>query len=709
MDIEKICKKCMRENTGAGSVCPHCGYDNSIPDVAGHALKPYSILNGKYLVGNVLGEGGFGITYVGLDLNLETRVAIKEFYPNGYVSRDNTLTTTVTRFENSDREAVDKWRSGFVKEARALAKCQNLPGIVGVKDFFEENSTAYIVMEYIEGQTLKEFMKSKGGRISEQELFSTIEPVINSLQKVHETGVIHRDISPDNIMILPDNSMKLLDFGAARSYGEEAEKSLSVMLKPGYAPEEQYRTHGKQGPWSDVYAFSATLYKCITGKTPVESMERMRTDSLVKPSDMGVAISPQREAAILKGMAVYAEDRLQSMKELHDLLYNGIVDQAPNPNPVTTGNVTTGNVTTGNVTTGGAVAVEGENSSEAGATESAEAKKKKEQKLYIILAAVVLIILVAIFIPKGPKVAKKTADSAETTTANARVVSHENGYDIVITNVSRAEAQNECNAAGGQLAVLDDQDEFLNLQSILANSTLDLDNVYFYIGDVTFKDLGIAPEKLILRYEKETSKCKFSEDNGDTSRKIGYICEFDEKAAPAAEVAAEEEVAAAEAEAPAVEVPQASDSYYEWYWGENLSWREAYEKAVNMGGYLAIISSEEELEQIGEYLKADGLQDYYFYVGARREDERHQYFSWYDRYDVASPNPANYGTLQNLFAYGEPALTGPYGDQKYVRMYYDYNADRFFLESCIQDITKKDKSYKGRIGYIVEYGNNDIY
>lgn len=322
MDIEKLCLGCMKELKQPG-ICPRCGYNSAAAKAEGHYLRPYTILNGKYLVGRVLGEGGFGITYIGYDLNLEMPVAVKEFYPNGFVTRESGVTSLVSVYQGANMEAIQKWKNNFIKEARTLAKCAHLSGIVGVKDFFEENGTAYIVMEYLEGMTLKAYVKSCGGRVDAGQLLKCLEPVMASLAKVHEYGLIHRDISPDNIMLLEGGSMKLLDFGAARDYAAGDERSLSVMLKPGYAPEEQYRTKGKQGPWSDVYAFCATIYKCITGMTPPESMERMRQDDLKRPSALGISLSPQTEAAILKGMAVYAENRYQSMPELMTALFAG--------------------------------------------------------------------------------------------------------------------------------------------------------------------------------------------------------------------------------------------------------------------------------------------------------------------------------------------------------------------------------------------------
>ena len=305
MDINRMCPHCMREVAPeAGDICVHCGKNIKKFSEITHQLKPYTILQGKYLVGDVLGEGGFGITYIGFDLNLEIRVAIKEFYPNGYATREANTTNRLTVYSGQNQAAIIKWRDNFLKEARSLAKCSHLPGVVGVKDFFQENETAYIVLEYLEGQTLKEYTRSRGGKLSAAELLPSLEPVMTALGEVHKQGLIHRDISPDNIMLIKGGQMKLLDFGAARDYAEGGEKSLSVMLKPGYAPEEQYRTKGNQGPWSDVYALAGTIYKCLTGITPPEAMERMRQDTIKWPSELGIAVPKNVENALKKAMAV---------------------------------------------------------------------------------------------------------------------------------------------------------------------------------------------------------------------------------------------------------------------------------------------------------------------------------------------------------------------------------------------------------------------
>ena len=319
-NVEHLCINCMREKSDGG-VCPFCGFDETKYVPSPHHLPPRSILGGKCLIGRVLGEGGFGITYMGWDLNLDLKLAIKEYYPSGFVTRTNTTTNTVTPYHGDKTEFFTKGRSRFINEAKTLAKYYALPGIVSVRDFFLENGTAYIVMEFVEGETLKQRLARVGGKMSAAEVFELVRPLLRSLAEMHASGLIHRDISPDNIMITPENNVKLIDFGAARDYLDSGNRSLSVMLKPGFAPEEQYFARGQQGPWTDIYALSATIYRAITGTTPPESVERLRHDELKAPSALGARISPAQEAALLKGMAVSQEARWQTIPELYAALY----------------------------------------------------------------------------------------------------------------------------------------------------------------------------------------------------------------------------------------------------------------------------------------------------------------------------------------------------------------------------------------------------
>ena len=310
-----LCMGCMKDKANE-VVCPYCGLNEEELSGSNNAyLKPETVLGGRYVVGIALGQGGFGITYIGYDNVLNTRVAIKEYYPSDIAGR-----TSVDGIVSAYTGAGDEYGKGkkrFLDEARILAKFSDHPCIVGVKDCFEENSTAYMIMEFLEGISLKEYLKRKGGKLSAEESISLLTPVMDALRAVHGEGIIHRDISPDNIFVTTDGRVRLIDFGAARqSVG--GQKSLSVMLKPGYAPEEQYRSKGNQGPWTDVYALTATLYRMITGNVPPDSLERVMEDTLEIPMDI-----PQHiQSALRIGMAVRAAERFSSIEQLQAALSN---------------------------------------------------------------------------------------------------------------------------------------------------------------------------------------------------------------------------------------------------------------------------------------------------------------------------------------------------------------------------------------------------
>lgn len=309
----KICTFCAAE--AMENICTNCGKDISEYQPAPHHLQPGTILAGKYIVGGVLGEGGFGITYIGRDTILDMTVAIKEYFPSGVVNRNNTISAEVTSPIGDAITFFEKGKKSFLDEARILAKFSKEQSIVSVRDFFSENNTAYIVMEYLEGVDLKTFIE-KNGAMDFKTVVNMLSPVMTALSKIHSQGLIHRDISPANIMILNDGTVKLLDFGAAREVSGADEKSLSILLKPGYAPEEQYRTKGKQGPWTDVYALSATMYKMITGITPDDAMNRLFSDELKTPTELGITIDPIAEKALLKGLSVTQKERYQSIGDL---------------------------------------------------------------------------------------------------------------------------------------------------------------------------------------------------------------------------------------------------------------------------------------------------------------------------------------------------------------------------------------------------------
>ena len=299
--------------TGGEDICPHCGKDRKAYRTEPHHLAPYTILSGRYLIGIALGEGGFGITYIARDLNLDMIVAVKEYYPFGYVNRNHTYSDAVSVSGMLPRGEYEKGIAKLMEEARTLAKLSGMKGIVGVRDFFLYNNTAYIVMDYLKGCTLKDYLKMNGV-LSFETTVRLLNQIAVALTEVHKTGLIHRDISPDNIMIMKNGDAELLDFGAARDVSGDDSRSLSVILKHGYAPEEQYRSRGKQGPWTDVYALAAVVYRCITGRTPDEALERGHIDMLKKPSELGTELPESGEQALMKGLAVFQEDRYQNVE-----------------------------------------------------------------------------------------------------------------------------------------------------------------------------------------------------------------------------------------------------------------------------------------------------------------------------------------------------------------------------------------------------------
>ena len=329
---EQRCYGCM--NIMTGPVCQHCGYDGRAKN-APHQLPAGTVLRDQYLVGRVLGQGGFGITYLGWDLYLDTPIAIKEYFPNGFVSRDNSQTVNITRFANQVSDQFEKNKDRFLKEAKTLARFSDIPEIVHVRNFFQDNGTAYIVMEYVHGITLRQYVYNRGGRLSAGETLSILQPIMEALSKVHSAGLIHRDISPDNIMMLPRGGAKLLDFGSVRDMGDDAvmkdmPRSTEPVVKPSFAPLEQYQRRGNLGPWTDIYALCATIYFCVTGTVPPEAPERMMQDDTLDWSMAG-DLTAQQIAALNSGIALLPKNRPSTIEELYQQLFSQSVAQVQEP------------------------------------------------------------------------------------------------------------------------------------------------------------------------------------------------------------------------------------------------------------------------------------------------------------------------------------------------------------------------------------------
>ena len=332
MEDRKLCMRCMARKADEQEACPVCGFieRDFVPEK--HHLPPRTILKGQYLVGCALGEGGFGITYIGWDLFLHIPVAIKEYFPSGVVIRDQGQ-CTVSVFAGKDEQSFLKGRESFFREAQKVARFDNNPGVVSVKNCFIENGTAYIIMEYISGINLGVYASKRGGKLGFEETLRLLETPIRTLNALHGASTYHRDISPENLMLSKTGTVKLIDFGSAMESDSE-KKTRVLMVRSGYSPVEMYSTNGKDGSYSDVYSMAATIYKLITGVTPPAATERLDADPLVRPTMLGVKdITTTQENALMRGLTVQQKDRYQTMAEFFYDLYGRGIDDDPNPKP----------------------------------------------------------------------------------------------------------------------------------------------------------------------------------------------------------------------------------------------------------------------------------------------------------------------------------------------------------------------------------------
>ncbi len=321
MDVNKLCPGCMEDDSGADP-CPKCGCPANLTPKNTLQMKPRTMLRDQYMIGRALGHGGFGITYLAWDVGLEARLAIKEYMPNGVAGRASNA-TRVLAYSDQTQVEFEYGLERFLEEARVLKKFRDHPNIVSIDTIFRDNGTAYLVMEYLDGMTFEEFLKRRGGKITWETALRVLLPVMDALAAVHAEGILHRDISPDNIYLTRNGKMKLIDFGAARNALGQKSRNLSIILKEGYAPEEQYRASGIQGPWTDVYATAATMYHAITGHVPQPSLDRQAEDQVRRPSELGVIIDPAAEAALMNALAVRAADRFKSMEDFKAALTGG--------------------------------------------------------------------------------------------------------------------------------------------------------------------------------------------------------------------------------------------------------------------------------------------------------------------------------------------------------------------------------------------------
>lgn len=307
------CVNCMQEVAKGERFCGHCGFDMGSYVQPPNALKKDTILCGRYLIGRVMGHGGFGVTYVGYDLKLELKVAVKEYFPSGFGNRNSTRSNQIQwGFSNTEYRSWQEGVERFLSEARKMAKLDEVPGIVRVRDSFQENQTAYIVMDFAEGITLKQHL-SQYGCMDYPACAALLLPLMDSLEAMHAKGLIHRDISPDNLMVQAtgrEMRAKLLDFGAAVDTGVRRSGKSESIVKDGYSAPEQYMDDGEIGGWTDVYAMAAVMYNCLTGKRVPAAPERMMKPA---PLDMEGIRSKKVREILEKALSIRPEERIRTM------------------------------------------------------------------------------------------------------------------------------------------------------------------------------------------------------------------------------------------------------------------------------------------------------------------------------------------------------------------------------------------------------------
>lgn len=319
----KLCMGCMNEIGDNVTICPICGYDETNLVQESYYLGPGTVIGGKYIAGRVLEYGGYSVTYLGWDAESSRKITIREYLPSDFSTRAKGE-TEVTIYSGDALEQFEEGLSTFLNEGNTMEHLPDVKGIARVYDCIAENETGYIINEYLEGQSLKEILDT-GKIYGWEEAMQIIQPLLEGLKQIHESQVMHYDIAPENVVITNSGEVKLVNFGATKYSTTSNSKSLAIILKPGYAPEEQYRSMGEKGAWSDVYAVAALMYRMITGTVPDESVERAMIDNLKAPSEMGVKLPKPAENALLNALNVYRENRTSSAEQfLQELTSNDV-------------------------------------------------------------------------------------------------------------------------------------------------------------------------------------------------------------------------------------------------------------------------------------------------------------------------------------------------------------------------------------------------
>lgn len=312
------CLNCMKEYRGNPDKCPYCGYENRASSKESFQLAAGTILQNRYVIGTVVSYGGFGIVYAAWDTMLDCKVAIKEYFPARLATREPG-DVTVKPVQGRQREEFYMGRDRFLLEAQIMTQFDGHPHMVSIMRFFEENQTAYIVMEFLDGLTLRDYMKTRENVVDCETALNIMSAVCDITAELHRKKILHRDIAPDNIFLCTGGDIKLLDFGAARFAGKD--NRMTKVLKMGYAPLEQYSALTEQGRYTDIYALGATLYRMLTGVMPEEATDREEEDRLVPPAVLNPSISEHLSNVVMRAMAMQPELRYQRVEEFRRALY----------------------------------------------------------------------------------------------------------------------------------------------------------------------------------------------------------------------------------------------------------------------------------------------------------------------------------------------------------------------------------------------------
>lgn len=331
--MERLCPNCFQKLT-TESKCSHCGYDLVDRKKFSGILPEFTQLNNRYLVGRVLGRGGFGITYIALDMQYNRLCAIKEYMPSEYSKRCNNTANIEPFSDTKSKNVFAHGREKFMDEAKTLLSLQGNPTVVNIYAYFSQNNTAYLVMEYLDGMDLRKRARLNGGKLNPQFAYEVFVTIASSLMEIHKKNILHRDISPENIIVTSNGRIKLIDFGAARNYVSLQNKGMSILLKPGFAPPEQYSTNGNQGPWSDVYALCATFYNIVSGQPLVDALYRYRGTPQPTLQSLGSNVSKKISDVIDKGLSLDYKKRYQDfIALLNDLSGENIQQSVVPPKP----------------------------------------------------------------------------------------------------------------------------------------------------------------------------------------------------------------------------------------------------------------------------------------------------------------------------------------------------------------------------------------